>query len=212
MHNMRRLGLVVFVITSAISCDPPAPRPATMRVLPEQTFSGFDGEHTFQAPIAVFDSAADLDVSPEDSSAVTVERATPTAGYQTARYFLITVKAAGKHKIVARSGGQRAEIVVNAESYSTDDWKRGEKRYLKGSATGDPPCTQCHNEGGVDHSPSALAAASDAALRTPLTKGMTVFGKPILIDGKAGHKWAISDDDRAVLSAYLRSLPPSGFE
>src|SRR5262245_9505027 len=40
--------------------------------LPDTSFSGFDGAHTFTVPVAVYDSADDLEVTVDDPSAVEI--------------------------------------------------------------------------------------------------------------------------------------------
>src|SRR5690606_16764051 len=83
--------------------------------MPSESFSGFDGEHTFKVPVAVYDSADDLEVTATDSSAADIvatqlenpERIDGTV--DNGKYFLVTVKRAGKITLKATSGGKSVE-------------------------------------------------------------------------------------------------------
>lgn len=185
---------------------------------PAQSYSGFDGEHTFKVPIAVYDSADDLTVTATDPSAVTiapVRLAEPTGEdgvMDNGKYFLVTVKEAGTITLEAESGGRTAGAKIDVTAYPPGRWADGETRYMNGGG-GEPPCAKCHAGGrAVDHSPAALATATDEKVAIVITTGISTHGFPILIDGKPGHKWTVTEAERDGLVTYLRALEPRGFE
>lgn len=185
---------------------------------PAQSYSGHDGEHTFKVPVAVYDSADDLTVTATDPSAVDIapkKLADPVRADGTAdngKYFLVTVKKAGTITLQARSGGETVEAKIDVTDYAPDRWATGEARYLNGGG-GDPPCANCHVRGkAIDHSPAALATATDEKVSVVITTGISTHGFPIRIDGQPGHKWTVTDVERDGLVTYLRALEPKGFE
>jgi hypothetical protein len=186
-----------------------------LRFLPEKSYSGFDGVHTFKAPFAVYDSGDDLVVSPADPSALDVAPVKLKDGAEkdAGKYFMVTVKKAGVHTVVAKSGGKKVEIALTATAYDPAQWLAGEQRYQAAGATGDPPCVQCHRGGeAIDHSPAALSTATDKTVANVITSGRSTFGAPIKINGQPGHKWTVADPERQALVVYLRGLSPAGFQ
>jgi mono/diheme cytochrome c family protein len=124
----------------------------------------------------------------------------------------VTVKKAGTIKLTAKSNGKSAESTITVAQYSTSRWTAGETRYKNGSG-GDPPCTDCHVNGkAIDHSPAALATATDEKIAVVITTGISTSGFPIKIDNQPGHKWNVTDEERDGLVTYLRSLEPRGFK
>jgi hypothetical protein len=185
-----------------------------LRFLPEKSFSGYDGTHTFKVPVAVYEYGDDLVVTASDPSALDVVPATIIdADKDVGKYFMVTVKKPGVHAVIAKSKGQTAEVVLTATAYAPTEWAIGEQRYASSSATGEPACTQCHRDGAaIDHSPAALSTVNDTKVGTVLTSGVSTFGFPITINGQPGHKWTITEQERTGLVTYLRGLPPRGFE
>jgi hypothetical protein len=184
-----------------------------LRFQPSQSYSGFDGTHAFKVPVAVYDSASDLVVTPDDPSAVTVVAAALTNPVKdgitdTGKYFILTVKKAGTLTVTARSGGKSAKVTVNAAAYASLRWAAGQTRYTSGAA----PCSDCHVGGtAIDHSPAALATADDAKLGTVIQNGISTAGFPIQgVTG--GHKWSVTADELDGLVTYLRALEPRGFQ
>lgn len=202
-----------------------APQPdsglGTLRFMPSNAFSGFDGEHTFQVPIAVYDASDDLEVEPVDPTAATIapaELAAPS-GADSGKYFLVTVKKAGPIALTAVSAGRRAEAVIHATAYEAGRWAAGQARYASAGIDGDPPCTRCHVEGrAIDHSPAAMASVEDAEIGLAITSGMKPGPSPITgvacgdcsEPGKK-HRWQVSEKEKRGLVTYLRSLQPRGF-
>jgi hypothetical protein len=215
MRTLIQAGVLVALSAAAVACSetPQAPKPKELTILPENVYSGFDGTHSFKAPVAVYEAGSDLTVTAEDPSAVEV---TPTAlltpGKTKELYFMLTVKKDGVHKVIARSKGKEKTVTLTATKYDAADWAAGAQRYSTATMNGNAPCTQCHRGGGIDHSPAALAAVNDTTVNKVITNGTTVFGARIKIDGQAGHKWAVSDGDRRMLVTYLRGLEPVGFK
>jgi hypothetical protein len=186
--------------------------------MPRTSFSGFDGTHTFTVPVAVYDSAEDLELVASDSSAVDIapkRLAAPVRSDGTidnGKYFFVTVKKAGTTKLTARSNGATAETTLTVTPYATGVWEAGESRYKSGRGA-DPPCTTCHVDGqAIDHSPAALATSTDEEIAIVITTGISTSGFPIKIDGEPGHQWTVTDAERDGLVTYLRSLAPRGFE
>lgn len=185
---------------------------------PEQTYSGFDGTNTFRVPIAVYDADDDLTVVATDPSTVDIvpkQLANPVLDDGTidnGKYFFVTVKKAGTITLQAKSRGETAEARIDVTEYAPDRWSVGETRYKLG-ASGEPACAMCHAGGqAIDHSPAALATATDEQIAAVITSGISISGFPIRIDGSPGHRWTVTDDERDGLVTYLRALEPRGFE
>ncbi len=185
---------------------------------PDTMFSGFDGTHTFQVPFAVYDAADDLVVTADDPSAIEVTpkklvTATTNGGTDNGKYFIVTVKKAGTIGLLAKSGKSTATATINVTTYAPDRWTVGETRYTTGTGAENPPCTDCHvNGAAIDHSPAALATATDEKIGVVITTGVSTHGFPIKINGKIGHSWQVSEDERSGLVTYLRGLEPKGFK
>lgn len=186
--------------------------------MPEKSYSGFDGTHAFIVPVAVYDSDDDLKVTASDPSAVEIvpkkltNPVRPDGTTDNGKYFFVTVKKAGTITLTASSGGKTAESTVTVAEYATDRWAAGEARYKNGSGT-EPACTECHVNGqAIDHSPAALATATDEKIAVVITTGISTSGFPIKINDEPGHKWTVTDEERDGLVTYLRSLEPRGFK
>jgi hypothetical protein len=186
--------------------------------MPESSFSGFDGTHTFTVPIAIYDSGDDLKVTSSDPAAADIvpkkltnpvrEDGTTDNG----KYFFVTVKKAGAITLKATSNGKTVESKITVAEYASGRWEAGETRYKNGGS-GDPACTDCHvNGSAIDHSPAALATATDEKIAVVITTGISTGGFPIKIDNQPGHKWTVSDPERDGLVTYLRGLQPKGFK
>lgn len=204
------------------SAPPPSSALGKLRFMPSEVYSGNDGEHTFQIPIAVYDSDADLEVTTEDTAALEIKEAklSKTSAGDSGKYFLITTKKAGTFTLAASSKGKTTTATVTVHSYELDSWKTGETRYKSGGDNGDPACTRCHAGGAaIDHSPATMASAKDGDLSTIIQSGLKPGPSPITgvsCDGCSAlakqHRWSVSDEERRGLIAYLRSLAPRGFE
>lgn len=183
---------------------------------PDAVFSGFDGEHAFKVPIAVYDAADDLVLTAKDPSAATiapVKLANPVVDgvLDNGKYFMVTPKKAGTITLVAKSSGRSIEATLTVSAYTTAQWTAGKKRYENGT-NGEPACTSCHaGSAGIDHSPAALASVDDQKVGTVITSGISTAGFPIKESSK-GHRWEVSEEERQALVTYLRGLEPRGFE
>lgn len=191
--------------------DAPSAPVSTLRFRPTTIYSGFDGEHTYKAPFAVYDADDDLSVTIDDS-AVTIEKATLSTpdSLDTGRYYMLTMKKAGEFALTAKSKGGTATTKVVVSDYPTARWTAGQTRYTNGGS-GNPPCTQCHSTTGIDHSPAALAGIDDRAVGLVITSGIAPNGFPIKVDDPSNHQWTVSDDEKNGLVTYLRSIEPRGF-
>ncbi|MBX3216785.1 MAG: hypothetical protein KF850_32420 [Labilithrix sp.] len=187
--------------------------------MPERSYSGYDGTHRFIVPVAVYDSADDLDVTVDDPAAAEIVAKKLTNPVRTdgttdnGKYFFVTVKKPGTITLTATSQGKSATSTITVASYEPSRWAAGETRYENGGS-GDPPCTDCHvNGSAIDHSPAALATADDEKIAVVITTGISTSGFPIKIDNQAGgHQWTVTDAERDGLVTYLRSLEPKGFK
>ncbi len=186
--------------------------------MPERSYSGFDGTHDFVVPVAVYDSGDDLKVTASDPSAVEIvpkkltNPVRPDGTTDNGKYFFVNVKKAGTVTLIASSNGKTAESTITVTEYSTARWAAGEARYKNGSG-GEPACTDCHVNGeAIDHSPAALATATDEKIAVVITTGISTSGFPIKIDNEPGHKWTVTEEERDGLVTYLRSLEPRGFK
>jgi hypothetical protein len=200
-----------------VDSKPPEDSSFKFEFRPLKSYSGYDGVHTFKAPVAVYDSDADLKVT-GDPSAVTIEPVklknpvSPDGIEDKGKYFLITVKKPGTHTITATSKGKSVQVELASTQYDSAQWTAGETRYKNQGTNNDPPCTNCHVNGdAIDHSPAALSSVDDEKVGSVITSGISTAGFPILIDNKPGHKWTVTEDERKALVVYLRGLEPRGF-
>lgn len=180
---------------------------------PARAYSGFDGTHAFEVPVAVYNAGEDVTVTADDPATADVKPATlANPAGDTGAYFLVTAKKAGTIALTARSEGRTATSTITVTEYPADRWATGDTRYRNG-AGGDPPCTDCHaGASGVDHSPAALATVTDDKVKVTITTGVSPFGSPILVNGQPGHKWTATEAELDGLVTYLRALAPKGFQ
>jgi mono/diheme cytochrome c family protein len=189
-----------------------------MSFSPDSVHSGFDGEHAFKVPIAVYDANDELVVSAKDPSAATIvavklENPVVDGVLDNGKYFMVTPKKAGDIVLVAKSSGRSIEAKLSVTAYTTAQWAAGKQRYENAGTSGEPACTQCHaGSAGIDHSPAALASVDDQKVGTVITSGISTSGFPIKESTGKGHRWEVTEDERAALVTYLRGLEPRGFE
>jgi mono/diheme cytochrome c family protein len=179
-------------------------------VQPAQSYSGFDGTHTFQVPIAVYQhDPNDLTISVSDPSLVDVIPATYNMPDQDkGRYFLLKSKKVGDAVITLRSRGKSATSKIKVQSYNAAQYTDGETRYRNMGTGGEKACASCHEAaGGADHSPTALAASADQVLRVTIRSGIKGGNIPTSVP----HKWTVTDTELAGLVAFLRGLPARGY-
>jgi mono/diheme cytochrome c family protein len=189
-----------------------------LRFMPNVVYSGFDGAHSFKVPLAVYDGESDLTVTASDPTAVTIA---PTklknpvnedGVTDLGAYFLVTVLKAGPITLTASSAGRSATATLNVTSYEEGRWAIGEARYTNAGAGTSQPCTNCHVDGkAIDHSPAALATATDSDVGVIITTGVKP-GPSVITGVDGGHKWTVTDEQRDGLVTYLRGLEPRGFE
>jgi hypothetical protein len=182
---------------------------------PATSYSGFDGTHSFKVPVAVYDADSDLVVTADNGATVEPkELVTPVRDgiVDNGRYYIVTIARAGNVALTATSKGRSATATINVTTYAASRWVTGETRYLNGSGS-DPPCTQCHVDGAaIDHSPAALATATDEKVQIVITTGISTANTPIDTGTPGGHKWTVTKAELDGLVTYLRGLPPRGFK
>ncbi len=188
-----------------------------LRFQPSQSFSGYDGAHTFTVPVAVYDYGSDLKVTADAPDAVKIVPATlknpvnQDGVTDNGKYFLVTVLKAGTITLTATSAGRKASTKIVVVDYSPDRWSAGQTRYVNGGG-GDPPCTNCHVNGqAIDHSPAALATSDDPKVSAVITTGISPAGFPIQ-GVQGGHRWSVTPTELDGLVTYLRALDPRGFQ
>jgi hypothetical protein len=188
---------------------------------PSQVYSGTDGTHTFKIPIAVYDSDSDLAVTASDGTALTLTPATLKNPVDSdgitdnGKYFLITVKKAGSYTLTATSKGRSTTASVTITSYAAGRYAAGQTRYEQAGTGPDRPCTTCHvNGASIDHSPAALATATDQEIGIIITTGVKPGPTVIRIDSEPGtqHRWNVTDAERDGLITFLRGIEPRGFQ
>ena len=190
---------------------------------PSKVYTGRDGTHTFKIPVAVYDSDADLTVTSSDPSALTLAKATltnpvsPDGVVDNGKYYMITAQKAGTYTLTAVSKGRSVTASVTVTNYATTRYQTGDDRYHNGVATetAERACANCHQMGlAIDHSPAALATATDQEVGIIISTGVKPGPTVIKIPGKPGlqHKWTADDPTKDGLITYLRSLNPRGFE
>jgi len=180
-----------------------------LTILPLKAYSGFDGTHKFQVPIGVYGAGADLTFSASPAATVQIDPARlsdPTG--DDGKYFMVTTKAAGAVTFTATSRGKTVTTSLTINTYAASDYAVGQARYQNGEGT-DPPCLQCHSEqGGIDHSPAAMASAADGDVLRVVLSGLLVSGAPIT---QVKHKWTLTDAEQQGIIPFLRALTPRGF-
>jgi mono/diheme cytochrome c family protein len=188
--------------------SPAASPPPVLRVLPADTYSGYDGTHVFRVPVAVY-GAKEAKLVPSDASMVDVQPAKLVdTSMDDGVYFIVRTKKVGTVKLTAQAGGGSASATLTIAPYTLDEYQVGAQRYTNAASSG-PACVSCHAaSGGIDHSPSRMASAKDSDVVSVITTGILVEGNPIT---QVRHKWAVSDAEAAGLVSYLRALAPRGF-
>jgi hypothetical protein len=211
-------GGVAGITDAGFDSQPPADSGlGILAFRPNTLYSGYDGAHTFQVPLAVYDSSDDLQVSLDEPSLADVTRkmlVNPKKDgiEDSGKYYWVTVKAAGTITLRATSAGRTATATITVTQYAGDRWATGQARYTSAEGTS-PPCVQCHGgAGGIDHSPAAIATANDERVAATIVTGIDPFGTAIYIDGKPSHQWQVTDDEQSGLVTYLRALEPRGFQ
>ncbi|HKU45079.1 MAG TPA: hypothetical protein VJR89_43265 [Polyangiales bacterium] len=135
------------------------------------------------------------------------------------KHLMVTVSKPGMTTITATSGGQTSTVPLTVVSYTAEQYTDGEKRYMMGPNTDNPPCKECHAPGkGPDHTATELDADPDSQVQNTFLTGVDPEDRPIvdhsefseLLKGKT-HKWMVTESEKVGLVAYLRGLPPMGF-
>jgi hypothetical protein len=182
---------------------------------PATTYSGFDGTHSFKVPLAVYDADSDLVVTANSGALVEPKQlvtAVRDGITDNGRYYFVTIARAGNVTLTATSKGRTTTATINVTTYASTRWAIGQTRYLNGSGS-DPPCADCHvNGAAIDHSPAALATATDEKIEIVITTGISTANTPIDTGRPGGHKWTVTESELDGLVTYLRALEPRGFK
>ena len=190
---------------------------------PDQVYSGIDGTRVFKVPLAVYDADADLTVTVSDPSAVVLAKATlknPVSAdgiTDNGSYYMLTALKAGTYTLTATSAGRTATASVTITDYAPDRYAAGDARYNSNitTLTTDRACKMCHvNGSAIDHSPAALATATDQEIGIIITTGVKPGPSVIKLPSEPGtqHKWAATATELAGLVTYLRAIDPRGFQ
>jgi hypothetical protein len=194
---------------------------------PNKVYTGVDGTHTFKVPVAVYDFDSDLTVTANDPSAVTIAKTSlknpvsPDGVVDNGQYFMLTALKAGSYTLTATSKGRTTTASFTVTSYASDRWQSGKDRYDNGvvTKTADRACTTCHaGAGAIDHSPAALAYATDQDVGVIITTGVkpgpngTTSVIKITSEPGTQHKWTVTDPEKEGLITFLRALEPNGFQ
>jgi mono/diheme cytochrome c family protein len=190
---------------------------------PDNVYTGTDGTHTFKVPVAVYDSDSDLTVTASDSSGLTLAKTTlknPVSQdgiTDNGKYFMLTALKAGTYTLTATSKGRSAKATVTVSDYAANRYADGNARYNNGdtSKSATRACANCHVNGlAIDHSPAALATATDQEIGVIITTGVKPGPSVIKIPNEPGtqHKWTVTAAEKDGLVTYLRALDPRGFQ
>ncbi len=195
----------------ASTSDAPIGTDIPVQFYPTRTYSGVDGTHTFQIPIAVYGSKT-ATIKASDPSAFEIAPASKTVvSVEESTYFLVTAKKEGEFTLTASepssSKPSTATATLTVTRYDAARYAVGERRYKNDAASG-PACSSCHGPGKVDHSPSAISSVRDDQVVTVITAGILKDGNPIT---KVDHRWAVTDSEADGLVTYLRALVPNGY-
>jgi hypothetical protein len=214
-----------FVRDGSVYDSTPSPESGLGELLfrPNVVYSGIDGTHAFKVPLAVYDSDADLAVSSSDPSALAIAKTTlknpvsPDGITDNGKYFMLTAQKAGTFTLTATSKGRTTTASVTITDYAATRWTAGDGRYNNGvtTKTADRACANCHVNGlAIDHSPAALATATDQEIGIIITTGVKPGPSVIKIPNELGtqHKWTVTDVEKDGLVTYLRAIDPRGFQ
>ena len=188
-------------------------------IFPKAIFTGFDGAHTYKAPVIAVAPGGD----PITAGGITWTLSDPSLGELKVDNagVTITAKKSGDTTLTATMGTQTATATLKVYAYTEAQWSEGEHRYTNMVDANNPACTNCHGKGagkGPDHTPTELDADPDDEVEGTFTTGVDPEGRPIaeesewayLLEGKM-HMWSVTATEKASLMAYLRALEPTGF-
>lgn len=189
---------------------------------PDRVYSGVDGTHTFKIPVAVYDSDTDLAVTASDGTAFTITPAAlknpvdPDGVTDNGKYYMVTALKAGSYTLTAKSKGRSVTASVTVADYAAGRWAAGDGRYNNAMTSGQVrACANCHVNGlAIDHSPAALATATDQEIGIIITTGVKPGPSVIKIPSEPAtqHKWTVTDPEKDGLITYLRAIDPRGFK
>lgn len=216
---------VTFVRDGSVYDSTPSPESGLGQLLfrPNVVYSGIDGTRTFKVPLAVYDGDSDLVVTASDSTALTLAKTTlknPVNAdgiTDNGKYYMVTALKAGTYTLTATSKGRSTTASITIADYAANRWSDGNARYNNGvtAKTSNRACATCHTGGlAIDHSPAALATATDQEIGIIITTGVKPGPSVIKIPTEPGtqHKWDVTSTEKDGLVTYLRALDPRGFQ
>ena len=178
---------------------------------PTTAYTGFDGQSTFKTPFST--SLENATWSVEDPTIAWVYTVSAPQSYKDfgASWAMVEPFKAGTTKIIATSGGKRLEATLVITQYQASIVAAGATRYYTPANPGGTreACVTCHgNVQGADHSPLEMEVFTDDEILKAVVDGAYPDGYVLK---NVDHKWALTDEERAGIVPYLRSLAPKGF-
>lgn len=196
-----------------------AKKPEAFNVFPKSIYTGFDGQHTYKAPVI----AVSKEGVPITTGGVTWTLADPSLADVAveAQGATLTAKKSGETTLTANMSGQTFTATVKIYAYTAAAYAEGEHRYTNMVDMSNPACNNCHGKGagkGPDHTPTELDADPDEEIQNTFTSGVDPEGRPIaeesewayLLEGKK-HMWSVTASEKMNMLAYLRALAPTGY-
>jgi mono/diheme cytochrome c family protein len=197
--------------------EPADAAPIEHTLMPAVAHSGFDGVSSYKVPVYTTLEDAAWDIG--DQAVATIESVElppdlePVLGTFGKSWAMITTASAGTTTFYASADGVDLEASLVVLAYDDAVVAVGDQRYNTPENPNDTDriaCQDCHGaEGGVDHTPLAMAYRDDAELLQIISESEYPEGGMVL-DGE--HAWNLTEAEADGIVPYLRSLQPRGFE
>ncbi len=180
-------------------------------IFPSIAYTGCDGVSSFKVPLAT-NLKGNVTWTVNDLNLAEVHTANAPQTYADfgENWALVETFKAGTVKVTATAGGQTAEATIVISKYEPAIVLAGRKRYYNpDNASGQrKACNDCHgNAQGADHSPLEMEFFMDDEILQAVVDGAYPDGYVLQ---QVDHKWALTDDERAGIVPFLRSLAPRG--
>lgn len=185
--------------------------PGHVGVGPGRVHAGYDGVHTFRAPMSA--AGRGLTWSIADASIATIEPA-PSLGTALRSIddpggdVVVTALRPGTTTITVKAGDAIATSTLVVHSYPAASYAVGERRYNMPADTSGPraACASCHGvTNGVDQSPTIQSSYTDDDLLSAITTGKYKDGSALR---GVDHAMNLTAVEKQGIVAYLRALPP----
>jgi|tagenome__1003787_1003787.scaffolds.fasta_scaffold20860902_2 hypothetical protein len=188
------------------------------KIVPRRMYSAFDGTHSFKVPMLALNVfGVKWSISDPSLAHIDAYDDSDTAPGSEA---MVLARTAGTTTISATAGRQEASSVLTVTAVTPQLWEIGRRRYVEGALirndVPDPAaaCTNCHGAGknDVEHTPAQIGGFSDEDVIAIFTEGRKPPGvKNRVIPFEQWspiHRWAMDDEEKKGVVAYLRSLEP----